>query len=197
MTRSSEGPSIDPLDLRITNDQREAVVDRLKDAYSVGQLDESELEERLSAAMAARTGRELRPLLDDLPAAPPPSAAAPRPAPAADSSLADAPMEDRLWAAGAHVSGYFTWFLGPLVALLVKGNTSPALRAHLVEALNFQLTWTIASLLMPIVGILTLGLGVLAWVLLLLIWMVLPLVGGVAAVAGGRMRYWPSWKFVR
>lgn len=54
--------------LRISDADREAAVSRLHAAASEGRLDLGELEERLSAAYAAKTQEDLAPLLADLPA---------------------------------------------------------------------------------------------------------------------------------
>lgn len=58
----------DPVEsIRASNDDREAVVRRLNDAFSEGRLDMAELEERVSAAYQAKTLGDLRPLTRDLP----------------------------------------------------------------------------------------------------------------------------------
>ncbi|HEX5742042.1 MAG TPA: DUF4870 domain-containing protein, partial [Pilimelia sp.] len=66
-----------------------------------------------------------------------------------------ASAEERSWALVAHFggaaiallsAGWLGW-IAPLVALMAKGQESPTVRAHAVEALNFQLTWGAASIL--------------------------------------------------
>lgn len=75
----TEQPS-DPVEsIRASNADREAVVRRLNDAFSEGRLDMVELEERVSAAYAAKTLGDLRPLTGDLP---PPNQPAPPARPA-------------------------------------------------------------------------------------------------------------------
>jgi hypothetical protein len=56
---------------RASDAEREAVADRLRAAAGDGRLDADELEDRLTAAYAARTTGELVPLTADLPEAPP------------------------------------------------------------------------------------------------------------------------------
>ena len=69
----------DPLpDLRATDADRERVAEQLRGAAAQGQLTFEELDERLDAAYAARTGRDLAPLTADLQAAG--AVAAPAPA---------------------------------------------------------------------------------------------------------------------
>lgn len=62
--------------------------------------------------------------------------------------------EDKTWALVAHFGGAVGMFIGggvlgwvaPLIALLVQGSKSPTARAHAVNALNFQLLWSIVGL---------------------------------------------------
>ncbi|MHC3426784.1 DUF1707 SHOCT-like domain-containing protein [Streptomyces sp. DT18] len=63
---------------RASDADRDAVAERLREAAAEGRIDFDELDERLGAALGARTYGELRPLLADLPGAPgfvPPPAA--------------------------------------------------------------------------------------------------------------------------
>jgi hypothetical protein len=59
------------LDMRASDREREAVAETLRDHAAEGRLDADELEERLTAAYAARTRRDLVALTRDLPAHPP------------------------------------------------------------------------------------------------------------------------------
>jgi hypothetical protein len=54
-------------DLRIGDAERDAAAERLREGYAQGRLTLDEFNERLAAAMAARTDRELRQLTQDLP----------------------------------------------------------------------------------------------------------------------------------
>jgi uncharacterized Tic20 family protein len=45
-------------------------------------------------------------------------------------------------AVGAFISFGPLGFVGPLIAYLAKGQQSPAVRAHAVAALNFQILWS-------------------------------------------------------
>jgi hypothetical protein len=64
-------------ELRASHDDREAVVERLRQAAGDGRLDLDELEERLERAFAAKTYGDLEPLTADLP----PERPAPEPGP--------------------------------------------------------------------------------------------------------------------
>lgn len=60
------------LDVRVGDEERAAVVDRLAAHFRAGRIDEEELEERTAAANAARTRGDLVALEADLPEAPKP-----------------------------------------------------------------------------------------------------------------------------
>ena len=96
----------------------------------------------------------------------PPAAPPPPPPPPSGGYAAGPPIsgnvapagyatnEEKTWALVAHfggagaafISGGWLGWVPPLVAMLAKGNTSPAVRAHAVAALNFQLLWTIIAI---------------------------------------------------
>jgi hypothetical protein len=61
-------------DLRVSQAERDEVVAALAGHYADGRLTVDEYEERVEAALGARTGRDLEPLLADLPATDPPRA---------------------------------------------------------------------------------------------------------------------------
>jgi hypothetical protein len=69
--------------IRASDQERESVVDVLRDAYTDGRLTLDEFSERTSAAYAARTRPELRELTGDLPVQPAFGADLPQPRPAA------------------------------------------------------------------------------------------------------------------
>jgi uncharacterized protein DUF1707 len=59
-----------PEGLRVSDQQREQAADALRDHYAAGRLSEAELNERLDAALEAKTEPELNALLSDLPKLP-------------------------------------------------------------------------------------------------------------------------------
>jgi hypothetical protein len=66
--------------MRVSDAEREAVTARLRDNYAEGRLTQDELDERVSAALHAKTFGDLRGLTTDLPGpAPAPSRTAARP----------------------------------------------------------------------------------------------------------------------
>jgi uncharacterized Tic20 family protein len=169
----------------VTNQERDQVVEHVTAAYAEGRLDKEELDERLDRAMTARTHADLAPIMHDLyPARPVPRV--PHPMPAMGPHYAG-PLTggDRLGAAAAHLlplAGLSV--IGPLIMLLTGGRTSPHIRRHAIESLNFHLTLLGATIVLPftIIGI----------VLIPFMWIaafVLGIVGAAAAVGDGQFRY--------
>jgi Domain of unknown function (DUF1707) len=56
-----------PPSLRASNQERDGVVTRLQDAFAEGRLDDAEFDERMRAALGAKTHADLDALLADLP----------------------------------------------------------------------------------------------------------------------------------
>jgi uncharacterized protein len=100
------------------------------------------------------------------------------------------PMTDadqRLWAMLGHLGGILIGFIAPLVVMLVFGERSPFVRRNAVEALNFNITVAIASLVAGLSIFMLIGL-----VLLPLVWIgavVLMIIAGLAANKGQEYRY--------
>jgi len=118
---------------------------------------------------------------------PPPRDVAPL---ASGTSVAD----DRTMAILVHVLGLFTSFIGPLVLYLIKKDESPVVRHHAAEALNFQITVVIASivslvLLLVLVGIVTMSAT-------MILGIVFPMMGAFAASRGELYRYPINIRFV-
>src|ERR1700760_4363695 len=66
--------------VRASNAERDVVAGKLQDAFAEGRLDDDEFDQRMRAALTAKTHAELDVLLTDLPAAP--VSEGPPPAPA-------------------------------------------------------------------------------------------------------------------
>ena len=64
---SQAGPPGRPPELRVSDADREQVAETLRHAAGEGRLTMDELDERLSAAYAAKTFSDLAPLTSDLP----------------------------------------------------------------------------------------------------------------------------------
>jgi hypothetical protein len=72
-------------------------------------------------------------------------------------------------------------FLAPLIVLIARPG-SPLVRAHAVEALNFQLTWFVVVLVLSVV---TCGIGAIAFVFPV----IMAIIAGVKAANGEPYRY--------
>lgn len=105
--------------------------------------------------------------------------------------------DEKTWAILNHAGGIILGFIAPLIVLLARGNDSPTLRAHAVEALNFQITWNLIAVAATILGICTLGVlaflpGV-AWIVII----VFSIIAAVKANDGQLYRYPMTWRPVK
>ncbi|WP_239314075.1 DUF4870 domain-containing protein [Plantactinospora mayteni] len=104
--------------------------------------------------------------------------------------------DEKTWALIAHFGGIVLGFIAPLVAMLAKGNESPTVRAHAVEALNFQITWGIILIVSSIIGACTIVLFFLpfvAWVVVL----IFSIIAGMKANEGVLYRYPMSIRMIK
>ncbi|OLT29482.1 hypothetical protein BJF83_11265 [Nocardiopsis sp. CNR-923] len=181
--RHQEQPQV-----RLTHADRDAVAEILREAYSVGQLDEQEFDERLDHAMRARVRADVEPLTRDLGAVPAGPGTPGTPGTTTDlrTPLPSTPVE-RVVAACTHAGSYFFPFVAPLLIFLVSDRYSPYVRRQAMEALNFQLFCLIAGvgglllffLVLPFLVTLYAVVGALC----------LPAVASVAALRGKNWRY--------
>jgi uncharacterized protein len=103
--------------------------------------------------------------------------------------------EDKTWALVAHFGGAAGMFLGagcggwvaPLVALLARGNQSPVVRQHAVNALNFQILWSIIG----VVGwvLVCVLIGFVVWLAAMVIGIVFGVIAGLRANEGQLYQY--------
>jgi uncharacterized Tic20 family protein len=107
------------------------------------------------------------------------------------------PSDERLWATLIHLGGIILYFLAPLIGLLVLGPRGPFIRAHAVEALNFQISLLIYSIGLIFVTILTLGIGGLLYIPLGILALVFMIMAAVAANKGEFYKYPLTITFVR
>ncbi|MEU7870996.1 DUF4870 domain-containing protein [Dactylosporangium sp. NPDC049140] len=104
--------------------------------------------------------------------------------------------DEKTWAQIAHFGG-LVGFIGPLIALLAKGNESPTVKAHATEALNFHITWGIAILVSAIIAVCSFGI---LFFLPLLVWIVpvvFAIIGGMKATNGELYRYPMSIRMIK
>jgi uncharacterized Tic20 family protein len=162
-------------DMRVSHAEREPVIELLQQAYAEGRLDHEELAQRVQLAMTSKTYGQLAVVTQDL--------VVPQRGylPSQDET-----GEDRMLAGLAHASGIISSFIGPLLFLLHSGKRSEYVRRHAVEALNFQLT-------LLLVTIVTFGIGGLLY---LVAWIVSS-IAALSAIAQGRFRYPATLRLIK
>jgi uncharacterized Tic20 family protein len=108
--------------------------------------------------------------------------------------------EERTWCVFTHLSALSMFFIpfghlvGPLVMWLIKRGEMPMVDRQGKEALNFQLTVTIVSLLCsPLVFI---GIGIVVLVLLWIANLILIVVAAVKTSEGVVYRYPLTWRLI-
>ncbi|RYZ74547.1 MAG: DUF4870 domain-containing protein [Lysobacteraceae bacterium] len=103
----------------------------------------------------------------------------------------DAPQEERTLALVAHLLGIISWFVGPLIIWLIsKDNPAKSfVTDQSREALNFQITITIAFVLAFILMTITLGLLFFLPPLVGVANLVFCIIGGIKANNGEAYRY--------
>jgi uncharacterized protein len=163
--------------VRASDQDRDAVVDRLCAAYADGRLDDADFQQRLDRALRAQHRGELGATLSGLR-----GPARPRPA--------DRPASwsERVWAFTAHLVGLFTSFIGPLLIFLGVGKSSPYVRAQAAEALNWQISFILLNLVIATLTVFTIGLAALLWIPVALLWPALVVVAAFAAGLGAPVR---------
>lgn len=111
---------------------------------------------------------------------------------------------DRQWAAGAHLAALLMAFLtswaagiagalGALVVWMLVRDKSPFAAEHAKEALNFNLSMFIYTVIGVLLVVFTLGIGIIValplWLLLGLSWLVMTVVAAFKAYDGQTFRY--------
>jgi uncharacterized Tic20 family protein len=113
--------------------------------------------------------------------------------------------EEKNWALAAHVGSFVAaWialgFLCPLIVMLVKGPSSPFVRRHAVESLNFQISLLIYTAAAFLLVLVTFGVGALVIVPLAIIVgiaaIVVIIMATIKAANGEDYRYPLTMRFV-
>jgi uncharacterized Tic20 family protein len=105
--------------------------------------------------------------------------------------------DEKTWALIAHFGGILIGFIAPLVALLAKGNESAAVRAHSVEALNFQITWGILTVVATVVAVCTFGILFFLPMVTWLVVIIFSILAGMKANEGQLYHYPMTWRLVK
>ena len=111
-----------------------------------------------------------------------------------------APMSDsdqRLWATLAHIGPIVIAFVAPLVIWLVYRERGQYVEDQAKEALNFQITLAIASVVVIILAAVTLGIGALLFFPLGIGALVLMIMAAIAANKGAAYRYPVSLRLIK
>lgn len=175
--------------IRVSNDERNAAVHRLQAAFAEGRFDADELEVRLDRAMTAKTRGDLDESLRHLPSVGTGLRLDPEPSEGRDRFVepTQATVGERLCGSAAHFLGWPTLLLGP--ALIAAAASSPYVRQHAIEAVNFQITFLGAVIALGMVTAMTLGVAAIGFPFLVLAWFGLTGIGGLAALVGNRFHY--------
>jgi uncharacterized protein len=137
------------------------------------------------------------PRYDAPPPPPPPAGGYTPPVTGQVAPAGYANSDEKTWALLAHFGGIVLGFIAPLITFLVKGNESATVRAHSVQALNFQITWAIATVVAVILSIVTCGvlffLPFVTWVVII----VFSIIAGVKANEGVLYKYPMSIELIK
>jgi uncharacterized Tic20 family protein len=100
--------------------------------------------------------------------------------------------DERVLAILCHVLALFFWIIPPLVIYLVKKDESSFVAEHAKESLNFQITWTIISIIMfiSVVGIFFLFIPA-------IVDLVLIIVASIKASDKKLYRYPLTWRIIK
>lgn len=133
---------------------------------------------------------------------PAPGAAPPPPPPETGAGSAPLTKDDTTWATIAHLAGFVGFvgvplgnLLGPLVVWLVKRNESGFVDEAGKEAVNFQITMTIAGLIAALLIFVVIGLLLLP--VLLIVDIVFMIMAAVKTSNGEQYRYPVSIRFIK
>ena len=101
----------------------------------------------------------------------------------------------RMWAMLCHLLGLFTCFIGPLIIWLIKKDEDPFVDNQGKEALNFQITIAIASIVSALLAVICVGvfLGIAVWILDL----IFCIIASIKASSGEAYRYPVSIRFIK
>lgn len=105
--------------------------------------------------------------------------------------------DEKTWALLAHFGAIVIGFIAPLIAFLVKGQESATVKAHALEALNFQITWGAATVIASILGVCSFGILFFLPFITLAIAIIFAIIGGIKANEGTVYQYPMSIKLVK
>lgn len=101
----------------------------------------------------------------------------------------------RMWAMLCHLLGLFTCFIGPLIVWLIKKEEDPFVNNQGKEALNFQITVAIASVVSALLAVICIG--IILGMAVAIADLVFCIVAAVKANSGEAYRYPVSIRFIK
>lgn len=101
----------------------------------------------------------------------------------------------RMWAMLCHLLGLFTCFIGPLIVWLIKKEEDPFINNQGKEALNFQITVAIASVVSALLAVVCIG--IILGMVVAVADLVFCIVAAVKANGGEAYRYPVSIRFIK
>lgn len=96
---------------------------------------------------------------------------------------------DLTMASMAHWLGILISFIGPLIIMLTKGEQDGFVKAHAVEALNFNITVVIGYVVLSILSVVTFGIAGLLYIPLWIVALIFQVQGAMAANKGQPYTY--------
>ncbi|MGB9376354.1 MAG: DUF4870 domain-containing protein [Mycobacteriales bacterium] len=125
----------------------------------------------------------------------PPPAGPPATAPFSPLVGRQLTSDETMWSMLSHLGGIILGFIAPLIVMLTKGNESPYIRYHAVEALNFQILIAIGYVISSVLTVVIIGL--LGFFVLPVVSIIFSVIAGLAANKGEAYRYPLSIRMVK
>jgi uncharacterized Tic20 family protein len=118
---------------------------------------------------------------------PEPNEAPPAPPQSPPTGGGELTSDERTWGMLAHLSGLLIAIIGPVIVMLTKGKEFRYVEYHAKEALNFQITVTIATFVcIPLVFVI---IGILLLPVISIGYLVLTIIAGIKANEGVQYKY--------
>jgi len=105
------------------------------------------------------------------------------------------PSDEKMWATLVHLGAIVLGFWPALLGYLLLKDRGPFIREHTRQALNFQITMTIASFVGLLLVIVLIGFFIVIGVGITIV--VLSIIAGVAANRGEWYRYPLTYEFIK
>ncbi len=103
--------------------------------------------------------------------------------------------QEKMWAMLCHIGAIVLGFIAPLVIWLVKKDESPLVDDQGKEALNFQITMTIAAIVATI--LMSVFVGFLLMPAVAIFNLIMVIIAGIKANEGEKYRYPVNIRFIK